>query len=160
MTEKHTGTGNLPACLGGLAAVLLLLVFDQWTKWLAVHFLKEDPSISLIPGVLELQYLENRGAAFGILQNHQMVFVVICAVFVIAVALFTGCSSYQADAAHAHHLYPGSGRRDRQCHRPGAAELCGGFYLLFPDRFSDLQCSRLLCGDLCHFTDHFLSFLL
>ena len=82
MTEKHTGTGNLPACLGGLAAVLLLLVFDQWTKWLAVHFLKEDPSISLIPGVLELQYLENRGAAFGILQNHQMVFVVICAVFV------------------------------------------------------------------------------
>ncbi len=88
MTEKHTGTGNLPACLGGLAAVLLLLVFDQWTKWLAVHFLKEEPSISLIPGVLELQYLENRGAAFGILQNHQMVFVVICAVFVIAVALF------------------------------------------------------------------------
>lgn len=74
--------------LGGLAAVILLIAFDQWTKWLAVQFLKGAASIPLLPGVLELQYLENRGAAFGMLQNHQMVFVAICAVFVILAAWF------------------------------------------------------------------------
>ena len=55
---------------------LILLFLDQYTKYLAVTFLKPKGSVSLIPGVLELRYLENRGAAFGILQNRQWVFIV------------------------------------------------------------------------------------
>lgn len=88
MTDTNRDGKKLPALLGGFAAVLLLLFLDQWTKWMAVHFLKGKPSIPLISGVLELQYLENRGAAFGILQNHQFVFVVICGLFVLAVIFF------------------------------------------------------------------------
>ncbi|MDO4291999.1 MAG: signal peptidase II [Eubacteriales bacterium] len=56
-----------------LAGILL----DQGTKRLAVLFLKDRPPVGLIPGVLELRYLENRGAAFGILQDQKLFFVVI-----------------------------------------------------------------------------------
>ena len=43
--------------------------------------------ISLIPGVFELQYLENRGAAFGALQNQRWFFILIV-IFVLAVLLW------------------------------------------------------------------------
>ena len=67
-----------------LCAVLVFL--DQYTKYLAVTFLKPRGSVSLIPGVLELRYLENRGAAFGILQNRQWVFVIFAVVCLILCA--------------------------------------------------------------------------
>ena len=65
-----------------LASVLLVFL-DQYTKYLAVTFLKPKISVPLIRGVLELRYLENRGAAFGILQNRQWVFTVFAIVCVI-----------------------------------------------------------------------------
>ena len=53
---------------------LLTLALDQWTKYLASTILRRLESFSLISGVFELRYLENRGAAFGIMQNRQIVF--------------------------------------------------------------------------------------
>ena len=50
----------------------VLLVFDQFTKHLAVVHLKGQAPYVLIDGVLELQYLENRGSAFGMLQNQKV----------------------------------------------------------------------------------------
>ena len=44
---------------------------DQWTKYLAVLHLKGQSPIVLWDGVFELHYLENRGAAFGILQGQK-----------------------------------------------------------------------------------------
>ena len=64
-----------------LSAVLIL--FDQLMKHAAVVSLKDKPAVILIDGVLELRYLENRGAAFGMLQNAWILFVLITAVFVI-----------------------------------------------------------------------------
>ena len=52
---------------------LLTLALDQWTKYLASTILRRLESFSLISGVFELRYLENRGAAFGIMQNRQIV---------------------------------------------------------------------------------------
>ena len=49
--------------------IILLIIFDQVTKLLAVSHLKNIDSISLVRGVFELRYLENRGAAFGMMQN-------------------------------------------------------------------------------------------
>ena len=54
---------------------LLTLALDQWTKYLASTILRRLESFSLISGVFELRYLENRGAAFGIMQNRQIMFV-------------------------------------------------------------------------------------
>ena len=67
--------------------VFFLLAFDQFTKNLAQSGLKGNPAHVLIRGVLELQYLENRGSAFGILQN-QKVFILFVGVIFMAVILF------------------------------------------------------------------------
>ena len=50
---------------GSAILVGILVLLDQFTKYLAVLFLKEKPSIPIIQGVFELQYLENTSAAFG-----------------------------------------------------------------------------------------------
>lgn len=68
MKTKQQGVKNF---LELLAAVLLLVGLDQYTKFLAVKHLKDQADIALIPNVLYLQYLENRGAAFGIFQGQK-----------------------------------------------------------------------------------------
>lgn len=66
----------------GVAAAVLLFL-DQYTKYLAVSALKSQPSIPIIKNVFELSYVENRGAAFGILQNKQWMFVILTAAVLI-----------------------------------------------------------------------------
>ena len=41
-----------------------LITLDQYTKYLAVIHLKDKPAFNILSGVLELNYLENQGAAF------------------------------------------------------------------------------------------------
>lgn len=53
-----------------IVGTIILTVLDQITKMWAVATLKDKPAIVLIKDVLELRYLENRGAAFGILQGR------------------------------------------------------------------------------------------
>jgi signal peptidase II len=56
-----------------------VVVADQITKSLAVGYLTEEPdqSVSLVGNLARLTYVENRGAAFGILQEHTLIFVVV-----------------------------------------------------------------------------------
>lgn len=68
--------------------MVILTLLDQWTKSLVVHHLKDQSDIILIPGVFQLHYLENRGAAFGILQNQRIVFVILTIVYLAAVFWF------------------------------------------------------------------------
>ena len=44
------------------------IVIDRLTKIFAVRNLKDRPSVSVVSGILELRYLENKGAAFGLLK--------------------------------------------------------------------------------------------
>ena len=62
---------------------LILLVFaDQYTKYLAVVKLKNKPAYSIIDGIIEFNYLENVGAAFGMLPNQKFFFVFIAVIFI------------------------------------------------------------------------------
>ena len=45
---------------------LILVLLDQFTKFLAVSNLKNNNAFELIDGVFEFRYLENQSAAFGI----------------------------------------------------------------------------------------------
>lgn len=71
----------------GIIGVAILTLLDQWTKHLAVIHLADQEDIILIPGVFQLRYLENRGAAFGILQNQQWLFVVLTLAYLLAVVI-------------------------------------------------------------------------
>ena len=86
----------------GFAALLctLLIVLDQITKALTVSVLKVH-DIVVIPGVLTLTYVENRGAAFGIFQNKKIFFFLITAVMIAVFAyriLRMLCVTYTAGA--------------------------------------------------------------
>lgn len=78
---------RLKGILIGIVALILLLVFDQWTKLLAVAHLKGQADIELLPGIFSLHYLENHGAAFGILKDQQWIFLLLAAVFLVAAAV-------------------------------------------------------------------------
>ena len=56
-----------------LDAVIFLIgiAIDRLTKYYAIHNLKDRPSVSVVSGILELRYLENRGAAFGLLKGQK-----------------------------------------------------------------------------------------
>lgn len=70
--------------------VPLLVLLDQLSKMWAVRVLKPGRVIPIIKNVLELTYVENRGAAFGILQNRQIFFLLITVVVLAGVALILG----------------------------------------------------------------------
>ena len=57
----------------GLAALVVIL--DQVTKRLAEDRLREPRSVPVVDDVLRLTYVENRGAAFGLLQDQTTFFV-------------------------------------------------------------------------------------
>lgn len=66
----------------GLIGTIVLIFLDQGTKALAVQYLVGTDGIDLIPGVLRLQYLENRGMAFGLFQNKQIFFYIMTVIIV------------------------------------------------------------------------------
>lgn len=73
-----------------LVMMVFLTFLDQLTKYLAVQYLKGQPSVPILKDILVLQYLENKGAAFGMLQNQKIffIFIEVLILFVIAFVLF------------------------------------------------------------------------
>ena len=61
----------------GLIWVVILYIADRVTKIWAVARLKDNSDITIIKNVFVLHYLENRGAAFGMLQGRRLIFVII-----------------------------------------------------------------------------------
>lgn len=68
-----------------LLGMFLLILFDQFTKGLAVSHLKNQSAFPIIQGVLELNYLENKGAAFGMLKNQKWFFIFIAVVILVMI---------------------------------------------------------------------------
>ena len=66
--------------------LIALVLADQFTKYIAVVHLKDQPAIPIIKDVLELNYLENRGAAFGMLQNQKIFFVFVAVIILAMIA--------------------------------------------------------------------------
>jgi signal peptidase II len=58
-----------------LGVAVLVVVLDQLTKRLAEDRLRGQRSVPLIDDILRLTYVENRGAAFGLLQDQTAFFV-------------------------------------------------------------------------------------
>lgn len=81
MENKHSA---MVYGIGGLIGTVILTLFDQWTKQLAVVHLANKNPVVLIPGVFELRYLENRGAAFGIMQNKIWIFAILTIIYLCA----------------------------------------------------------------------------
>lgn len=83
-------SGNLTKYLMAILCCTAAVLLDQVTKHLAVIHLKSQKEIVLIPGVFELRYLENRGAAFGLFQNRQMFFIAAAVFIFFLIGFFYG----------------------------------------------------------------------
>lgn len=70
----------------GIICFFLLVLLDQLTKKWAVIRLKGQNPIILIQNVFQLYYLENHGAAFGILQGKRTVFICITVIIIAVIA--------------------------------------------------------------------------
>ncbi len=68
-------------------AVFFLVLLDQYTKYLAVLNLKGKDPFVILKNIFQLEYLENSGAAFGILQN-QRIFFYLCAILIICLVAY------------------------------------------------------------------------
>lgn len=62
-----------------------ILAIDQLTKYFSVEYLQGQKPIVIIDNFLQLNYVENYGAAFGIMQNKQWFFII--ATFMVLVGI-------------------------------------------------------------------------
>lgn len=73
---------------------LLFAAADQLLKMLVVRDVKPIGSVSVINGLLKLDYTENTGAAFGMLEGGRWLFIVItlliCALIIFAMFRYNG----------------------------------------------------------------------
>ena len=68
-----------------LIVFVILVGLDQWTKGLVTAHLKGRGPAVVWENVFEFLYSENRGAAFGMLQERQLFFFLIAAVVLAAI---------------------------------------------------------------------------
>lgn len=84
MNSKKSHT-KIKMTIISIVLAAILIVFDQFTKWLAITRLKGQEAFVLIEGVFELDYLENRGVAFGMFQNQRWPIMIFGAIFLLAI---------------------------------------------------------------------------
>lgn len=67
---------------------VIALILDQVTKHFAIVNLKGTNSIEVIKDYLYFTYLENRGAAFGFLNQFPIIFTILASLFVIFMSIY------------------------------------------------------------------------
>ncbi|MCH5300239.1 MAG: signal peptidase II [Ruminococcus sp.] len=70
-----------------LISAIAIAGIDQLFKFLVAEYLKPVGSVDVIPNLFSLTYVENKGAAFGIMSNMRWVFIVFTLI-VIAVLIY------------------------------------------------------------------------
>ena len=105
--------------------IAAVVAADQFAKYLTVANIPLFSDVPFIPGLLQLTYVQNTGAAFSSFQGQQWLFAVMFVIFTGVILWeffkkpmpFTKLERWCIAA-----VYAGTGEHDR----PGAAGLCGG----------------------------------
>ena len=64
------------------------IALDQLTKILVYKLMDLYDSIEIIPGMLNITYIQNRGAAFGMLSDHRWVFMIISTFAIVGMGVY------------------------------------------------------------------------
>lgn len=78
--------------------IAVLIGLDQIIKRWALNVLQNRESIIIIKNVFNLTYVENRGAAFGLFQNSQIVFIIVAVIASIVGIYFLRSKKYESKA--------------------------------------------------------------
>jgi len=71
-----------------ICVLLGSVLLDQLSKYLVLTYLAPVGSVPLWEGVLHFTYVENTGAAFGMLKDHRWVFLLISTVAIAAILIY------------------------------------------------------------------------
>ena len=71
-----------------LALIAVTVFLDQITKYLTIFYLKPIDTLPLIEDVLHLTYVENTGAAFGMMKDARWVFMVISTLAIVGILVY------------------------------------------------------------------------
>ncbi|HEX6976113.1 MAG TPA: signal peptidase II [Vicinamibacterales bacterium] len=105
-----------------LALMAVVVAIDQLTKWIVRQTLAEGESHNIIPGLLDLTHVHNKGAAFGLLNGADLPYQPLIMIGIAALALV-------AIATYANQL----GFHERMA-RIGLALILGGAFGNLIDR--------------------------
>lgn len=72
--------------------IIILTAIDQIFKFIARLYVEPINSITIIPGILDFTYVENRGAAFGFFQNQRWFFIIFA---IIMISIFIYLITYK-----------------------------------------------------------------
>ncbi len=67
---------------------IVAFVVDQISKWSVSAYMDIGQKVPLIPGVIQLTSIRNRGAAFGILQNQRLLFLLVTIIVLIGIIFY------------------------------------------------------------------------
>ncbi len=68
--------------------IVAVVYLDQLSKWLSIILLRGGESHPLIADVLHLTYVENRGAAFGMLSDQRWLFMIASSVAIVGMLIY------------------------------------------------------------------------
>ena len=71
-----------------IIVIVALVLIDQVTKLFVVRLMSPGDSVDLIEGIFRFTYVQNDGAAFGMLSEHRWVFMVISVIAIIAMLVY------------------------------------------------------------------------
>ena len=71
-----------------VAIIAVGIIIDQLTKWLSVKYLKAVDTVPIIKDVLHLTYVENDGAAFGMLDDHRLLFMIPSVIMIVVLSVY------------------------------------------------------------------------
>ncbi|AMP20184.1 hypothetical protein AZF37_02455 [endosymbiont 'TC1' of Trimyema compressum] len=70
-----------------LVVIIVLVLIDQASKFIVGNTMTAGQQIILIPDVFNIRFILNKGAAFGILENAQWLFISLTAIVVIIILI-------------------------------------------------------------------------
>ena len=68
-----------------LVAILCMVGLDQWTKYLTIQYLSDGHEVKVLGDALVISYVQNRGMAWGLFQNGQMIFALLTPIAIAAI---------------------------------------------------------------------------
>ena len=74
--------------IGWIIIIVALVIADQVTKVMAVNLIGPGGSVEIIPNIFRFTYVENRGAAFGMLSENRWVFMILSTVAILALIIY------------------------------------------------------------------------
>lgn len=78
----------MAAIIISVVLMAVTVILDQVSKYLVVANMELHESVEIIPGILRFTYIHNDGAAFGSMDEHRWVFMLLSTVAIVAILTY------------------------------------------------------------------------